>query len=208
MRLLPIILVILGACRSGTSRGAEPAPENLPLPTGGLLGEQAAVYPLTLIAASAETGWEDLVRPRDRALRAADSIIALALTERSPEIDWVLPERLRVAANRAPGLLSDPDRLGTSVLRSPAMDRLPDPLFSQMRNLNGVAGGRMALVPASLLYVPSPDGRYAFPQAELTLVLADVRTGLIRWRTRLLGTGEDPWQALWNALKKLNPDLP
>ena len=76
--------------------------------------------------------------------------------------------------------------MATSILRSPTLRQIPDPLWAQMRPLAAIAGDRYVLVPASLLFVPAKGGESGGVEgglAELTLVLADVRTGAIGWRT-------------------------
>ncbi len=45
-------------------------------------------------------------------------------------------------------------------------------------------------------------------RAELMLVLVDVRTGRVGWRTVARGEGDDPWAALWAGLKPLVPGIP
>jgi hypothetical protein len=75
-----------------------------------------------------------------------------------------------------------------------------------MRNLVAVAGDRYALIPASLVFVPAPEGGGG--RTELTLVLADVRTGAIGWRTVANAVAGDPWEGLARALKALTPWLP
>ncbi len=183
---------------------ADVPPPALPLPTAGIAGQPVAVYPLTLIASDEALGWQDDFRPRREALTRADSIIASGLTERSPEVTWVLPDVLRRGANQAPGLLANPDQLGTAMLRARNLAKLPDPLWSQMRGLTAFAGARWALVPASLIYsVEAADG-----QAELVLVLVDVRSGAVGWRSHVRGTGDGPWVALRAAVNELVPGLP
>ena len=44
--------------------------------------------------------------------------------------------------------------------------------------------------------------------AELTVVMVDVRTGRVEWRTVARGEGDDPWTALTRAVKALTPGLP
>jgi len=202
---LAALLWVLAGC-GGRHQDPQTAPvPAVPLPTTGIAGQDVAVYPVTLLSAEATLGWDSLVGPRHAALERADSIIAALLEERSPEVQWVLPPALRRAAARAPGMLGDPDRMGTALLRSAELKQIPDPLRSQMRNLNGVAGGRYALVPASLLFYRNPDGR---GRAELTLIIADVRTGAIEWRTVAHAVGDDPWTALRDAFKTLTPGVP
>jgi hypothetical protein len=116
-----------------------------------------------------------------------------------------MPAALRRAAARAPGVLANPDQMGTAILRGPEAQQIPDPLRSQMRSLNAVAADRFAFVPAALVFRRAADGRGT---AELMLVLADVRSGLIGWRTTARGDGGDPWEALRVAFKTLTPGLP
>ncbi len=199
-----LIAVSLSSC-GGNSPIAEVTPRGLPLPTVGLSGQEVVVFPLTLVAVSDSLAWDGQLRPRDEALLRADSVIGLMLDERSPEVDWVGPDALRAAHRQAPGMIADPDRLGTAVLRSTSIDRLTDPLASQMRGLVGVAGARFALVPASLFYF---GGDTAEGKAELTMALVDVRTGAVTWRNIASGQADDPWTALSRALKTLNPSIP
>ncbi len=195
---------ITAGCGGSQPAVTVPAPA-APLPTGGIAGQEVTVYPLTLLSADETLGWASRLTPRPEALARADSIIAELLEERSPEVIWILPDELRRAARRAPGLLAQPDQMGTALLRFPNANRIPDPLRSQMRGLTGVAGGRYALVPASLVFTVTDEGR---GRAELTLVIADVRTGLVGWRTVAHADGDDPWLALRDALKTLTPGLP
>jgi hypothetical protein len=199
------LLLLLAGCGGRRQEAAAPPVPALPLPTAGIAGQAVTVYPVTLISAEATLGWDTLLGPRRDALARADSLIGALLEERSPEVSWVLPPALRRAAARAPGMVGDPDKMGTALLRSAELKQIPDPLRSQMRNLSAVAGDRYALVPASLLFRRNPDGR---GRAELTLVMADVRTGLIGWRTMAHAVGDDPWTALRDALKTLTPELP
>jgi hypothetical protein len=202
---LAALAVGVGSCGGrGQDQDTAPAPTH-PLPSAGIAGQEVTVYPLTLIAADGTLGWDSLIGPRRAALDRADSLIGAMLEERSPEVNWVLPPALRRASARAPGMLGDPDKMGTALLRSTDLKLIPDPLRSQMRVLNGVAGGRYAFVPAGLLFVRSPDGR---GRAELSLVVADVRTGVIEWRTVAHAPGDDPWTALRDAFKTLTPSLP
>jgi hypothetical protein len=196
----------LAACSRGGGGDQEPVPKpTLPLPTAGIAGQPVAVYPLTLITAEERLGWQGQLADRHATLARADSIIGALLVERSPEVRWVLPAELRRAAARAPGMLTNPDQMGTALLRGPEVERIPDPLRSQMRSLNGVAADRFALVPAALIFRQAPDGRGS---AELVLVMADIRTGLIGWRTTARGEGDDPWEALRVAFRTLTPGLP
>ena len=208
-------VVLAAAC--GGKKG-EPVPEpTAPLPTAGMAGQPVSVLPLTLLAAAEELHWQAPLADRRAALTRADSIIGALLTARSPEVSWVLPDELRRAARRAPGVAPDPDRLGTALLyRAPNVQTVPDPLRSELRTLAALAGpggGRYALVPAGLVFrLPSsqagPPPSAGHGTAELTVLIADVRTGVIGFRTVARGEGDDPWSALERAMKSLTPGLP
>lgn len=197
----------VAACGGSHAQDSAPTPApTAPLPTAGLAGQKVVVYPLTLVAADEKLSWDAALTPRRGALDHADSLLAETLTGRAPEVTWILPPALRQVARRSAPVTISPDQTPTSLLRSPGLKQLPDPLRSQMRNLVAVAGERYALVPASLVFVPAPDGSGG--RAELTLVLADVRTGVVAWRTVANAVGHDPWEGLQRALKALTPWLP
>jgi hypothetical protein len=197
-------LIAVAACGGGHP---ETAPEirSAPLPTAGLAGRPVTLYPLTLIGGEESLGWGAQLGSRAVALERADSLIAAYLTERNPEVQWILPDALRQAARRAPGLLPNPDHMATAMLRALKLVHVPDPLWSQLRALTGVAGDRYAAVPASLAFLRGPDG---VGRAELSFVLVDVRSGLVGWRTVASGAGADPWSALRAALDTLAPLTP
>jgi len=198
--------LLLAAACSGGSPPTETAPSpTAPLPTAGLAGLKVVVLPLTLIAAHDSLGWNAALAPRRAALDHADSLLSETLTGRAPEVQWVLPPVLRRAARRAAPVAVDPDQMATSLLRGARLAKLPDPLWGQMRSLTALAGERYALVPASLVFRPVEEGG---GRAELTMVLANVRSGMIEWRTVAHAVGADPWEALQGALKALTPGLP
>jgi hypothetical protein len=196
-----------------------PAP-TLPLPTTGIAGQPVGILPLTLVAAEDTLHWTAQIGDRRAALARSDSIIGALLEARAPEVPWVLPEQMRRAAHRASGVATDPDRMATAILRAESITVVPDPLRSQLRTLAAVAGsgGRYVLVPAALVYrrtVGRSDSRTVYPTdtvpsgtAELSVVLVDVRTGQVGFRTVARGEGDDPWTALERAVKSLTPGLP
>jgi hypothetical protein len=176
-----------------------------------------------LFAADEGLHWQAQLADRRSALTRADSIIGALLAARAPEVTWVLPSELRRAARRAPGVAPDPDQLGTALLfRARSLKVVPDPLRSELRTLSALAGSgsaRYALLPVGLVFVrprtqagtqpaTQPAGAGGAGTAELTVVITDVRTGVIGFRTVARGDGDDPWSALTRAMKSLTPGLP
>lgn len=218
--LYSLLLGALLVAGCAAPRSAEPAPERqtVPLPTAGLAGQRVAVLPLTLLAAESELGWDSALADHRAALGRADSLVAALLTQRAPEVSWVLPATLRRSARSAPGVAADPDHLATSVLRSEGLALVPDPLRQQLRTLVALAGGRFALVPAAAVFrrtggpadprAVAPGSAPALGRAELSIVLVDGRTGQVEWRSVARGEGATPWHALTNAVKALTPGLP
>jgi len=92
--------------------------------------------------------------------------------------------------------------MGQAMLRSPKLKDIPDPLRSSLRNLMAVVGGRAVMVPASLGFGRQADGRI---RADLTLVVADTRSGKVLWRSPAVGSGADPQAALDAALTAVLP---
>jgi hypothetical protein len=176
-----------------------------PLATAALAGQIIAVLPLTLVVADPALGSDSVYasyRDRRAAVQRADSLVGEGLQTRGPEVNWVLPPQLRKIARRSAGVVDDPDQMGQAILRSPKMEKVPDPLRSSIRNLVALAGGRMALVPASLGFGPEPNGGI---RADLSLVLADSRSGKVVWRTIAYGRGASPDQALNAAMAAVLP---
>jgi len=235
-----VVAATLAGC-GGKQHVEEPTP-TAPLPTAGIAAQQVGITPLTLIVAEDSLHWQALLGERRAALAKSDSVIGTLLTTRAPEVTWLLPDELRRAARRAPGIAPDPDQMGTAILlRGGGREEIvPDPLRHELRTLAalvGAGGGRFVLVPAGLVFRRTggpADGRtgggaartraegrtgdvgaqHAAPlpravaTAELTVVMVDVRTGRVGFRTVARGEGDDPWTALTGAVKSLTPGLP
>jgi hypothetical protein len=194
----------------GAHAQSEPKPETKPpppvaiLPTGSLAGQNIAVLPLTLIAADPALESDSVYAPYQEhrtGLLRADSLIGQALRNRGPEVTWILPPLLRKAARRSAGFVEDPDQMGQAVLRSPELKKVPDPLRSSLRGLMSLTDARLALVPAALGFGPE-NGQV---RADLSLVMADSRNGLILWRSLASGRGKTPDQALNAAMAAVLP---
>lgn len=198
-------LLLLLACRLNAQDGTKPLPEVRPLSTQPLAGQTIAVLPLTLLVTDPSIESDSsYARYRDRraALLRADSLVGEGIQTRAPEVTWVLPPQLRKVARRSAGFVEDPDQMGQAILRAPQMSKVPDPLRSSLRGLVALVGGRYALVPASVGFGPEPNGEV---RADLTLVLADSRSGKILWRSVAYGRGSSPDQALNAAVAAVLP---
>lgn len=212
-RHLSLSLLLAGAliaagCGSSTQQADEEPvePVTAPLPVSGLASQKVALYPITMVVAERRLDWAEVLGTREEALQMADSMIAEFLIERVPEVDWVMPDDLRRLARQAPGILPDPDRMGNALLREEFITQVPDPLRSQLRNLTGVAGDRYAVIPSALGFFATEEEGIA--RAELHMVVVDVRKGFVEWRTKATGEGDDPGDALWEALLGLVPGMP
>jgi hypothetical protein len=204
---LPLSLALLAllAC------GGKPAPTSAtpereespvqPLATVAFAGEKVIVTPLTLLVPDEATQLDPALRDRTASLGWADSTIMAALTGRGPEVKWIGPVELRKIARRSPTVAPDPDRMGQAILRAKFQD-VPDPLRTHLRQMVALAGGRLALVPAALVFSRDPDGK---TRAELALTLADTRTAKVVWRTLAWGTGTSAERALNVALETVLP---
>jgi hypothetical protein len=206
---LVTVAILAAGCggRSPEQQPPEPAPTS-PLPTAGLAGEHVPVLPLTLVAAEDSLGWNPELADRRVVLATSDSILGELLQARAPEVTWVLPEALRREARRSPTLATNPDQMGTAILRGEKVRVVPDPLRSELRAMVALANARYALVPAALVYRREGTAAPGVGTAELSIVLVDARTGQVGWRTIARGEGPDPWTALTQAVKALTPGLP
>jgi len=208
-----VVASAVAAACGHTSQTPTPEP-TAPLPTAGVAAQQVGITPLTLIVAEDSLHWQALLGERRAALARGDSVIGTLLKTRAPEVTWLLPDELRRAARRAPGIAPDPDQMGTALLlRGGGREEMVrDPLRSELRTLAalvGAGGGRFMLVPAGLVFrrTGGPPVRPS-GTAELTVVMVDVRTGRVGFRTVARGEGDDPWTALTRAVKSLTPGLP
>lgn len=205
--LSALTLVILAcggkpAAPTPARTSAPPREPIKPLVTSSLAGQQIAVVPITLVIGTDTLPRIAPLNDRVKALAWADSIIGEGFLARGPEVKWVLPADLRKVARRAPTVAPDPDRMGQSLLRTAELKDVPDPLRSQLRSLMALVGGRFVMVPASLSFVPDTSGAI---RAELSLVLADTRTGKVLWRTVGWGLGATPAAALSAAMATVLP---
>jgi hypothetical protein len=206
---LPFLLVAAIACGGrGAPGGAEPAqaqePEArpvVPLSVTPFTGQKVPVLPITHLIVPSALAMDSAVSPRERGLAWADSAFGEFLQARMPEVTWVLPAELRRVARRAPGMVGDPDRMGQASLRNPRLTTVPDPLRSSLRALAALTDARFILVPASVTF----DGAPGTVRADVTFVVADIRTGAILWRAVPRGEGPTAAAAYEAAVLQIAP---
>ena len=200
-----LAVLTLVACSAHAQEQPKPLPAVQTLATAPLAGQTIAVLPITLVVADPALESDTLYRnyrERRAALLRADSLIGAGIQTRGPEVNWILPPELRKIARRSAGFVEDPDQMGQAILRSPSLTKVPDPLRSSLRGLVAMVDGRMAFVPASLGFGPEGNGQI---RADLSLVLADGRSGKILWRSLAHGRGANPDQALSAAVAAVLP---
>jgi hypothetical protein len=198
---LSLLAAVLAVPLGAQQNQPKPKTPAIALSTAGLAGQGVAVLPLTMVVGDPRVPGTSGPQARAGLLQWADSLLGDALAERAPEVTWVLPPALRRTAQRAPGLLPSPDRMGQSVMRSPGFKDLPDPLRSYVRQLLALSGGaRYALIPSALYLSPAPGDSLT---VQLAAVLADGRLGRVVWRTLAVGRGETADAAYHAALATL-----
>lgn len=204
-----LCLVILGCGGGGEFDGPErPAPEELEAIKGIQLrvelfaGQDIPVLPITLVVPDSSLAAGEIFQHRDLLLRWTDSIIEFKLENRASDVAWKFPAELRRIALRSPGAMPDPDRMGQSVMRTPSLKVVPDPFRSNLRRLVAISGGRLAFVPAAAVFRQPEPGEV---EASLMVVMADVRTGRVVWRSLAVGNGGSLAYALSAALDDILP---
>jgi hypothetical protein len=175
------------------------------LATEALSGESVALLPLTMVVVDPTLRGDSAIAAlgnRQHLLLWADSIVGDAFQGRAPEVNWVLPVRLRQMARRNAGMVPDPDQMGQAILRAPKLTRVPDPLRGSLRSLTAISGGRFAMAPAALGFSRDSAGGF---RADLALALADTRRGVVVWRSATFGSGAAPGDALAAAVAAVLP---
>jgi len=141
------------------------------LTVGGLaLGDSA--HPLDALEAR-----------RTALLEEANAALDTAVRRDGREVTWMGLEEQRRVARRNPTLGIEPDRFATALLLDEKLERVPDPLFAQMRTVAAITSARFALVPAVVRISGAPGAL----RAEFVIVIVDARTGQPLLRVRALG---------------------
>jgi hypothetical protein len=204
MHRLTIALAVLGFALTGTPvLQAQKKPTTQPLLVASITGQPVALLPVTLVIADATVADSAMVKERVALIHFTDSLVVEGLLTRAPEIQWIVPNDLRRMARRAGGLVPEPDKLGQAVMRTWSLTVVPDPLRSNLRKLVSIAGGgRYAFIPASVIFSADTAGVIS---SDLSVVLADTRTGRVVWRSLARGTGATPAAAIAQAIDTIFP---
>jgi len=200
--IVMIACVAASACSGRSARSTSPedpftAVGSAPLPVEALAGGSALLLPVgALVLGDSAAQVPALVRRRFELLAEAGAVLDTALRQNAPTVKWLgLAEQQR-ALRMAPALGIEPARLETAYLMGSKVVSLGDPLWSQLRALEGMTGGRIAVAPAGVKI----ERRGAGFVATYVLVMADSRTGRLQWRGRTEGAvGGTPEAALKNA---------
>jgi len=163
----PFTAVAVGQMPVGTFSGTDV----LLLAVGGVLvGDSAQPIP-------------ELEARRSALLVSANVLLDSAMRRDGREVNWMGLEEQRRAARRNPTLGIDPDRLATSYLISSHVEKIPDPLFAQVRTLAAVTNARFAVFPCGVR-ITGTEGAYV---ASYVLVVANARSGDVMMRIRSTG---------------------
>ncbi len=195
--------VVALAVGSSSIAAAQKKPVTQALVVASVAGQPVAIIPISMIVVepTVPTGTMTADRPTLKAW--TDSLLVEGALSRAPEVKWVPPSELRRISRRGAGLVPDPDQMGQSIMRSWSLTTVPDPLRSNLRKLLAIAGGaRYALIPASLIFKADSTGALA---ADLSILLADTRTGKVVWRSIAKGSGGTPDQVLGKAVATIFP---
>lgn len=215
----PALLMTLAACatlvmqpsRLDAQTSQTPKPKTtlkMPPPaamnTQGIAGQVVGVFPATLVVAR-----DSLVGAVPFTSRASgnawvDSLLIDGLMMRAPEVNWNSPAQLRAIARRAPGIAQDPDRMGQAALRDPGIEKVPDPMISNLRTLMGIAGGRYAFIPSAMSFQHDSTGAV---EAHANFVGVDTRLGTVIFRSYIIAAGPTPTAALDAVLAVLLPSV-
>lgn len=176
------------ACRGHSGRTAPADPFATipvsPVPVGAFSGANVLLVTVGgVIVGDSASPLPELLARRTALVEAAYAALDTAVRRDAREVTWMGLEEQRHFAHRNPTLGLDPDRFATAFLINPELDRIPDPLWSQIRVMAAVAGARFALVPAGVKLAGYPEAVVA----TYVLVLADTRTGTVLWRGRVSG---------------------
>lgn len=162
-RLVPglMVLLVLGAC----ARNASPPPA----PTG-LDGQRIMLLP---------------VRAADP--EVLNDEILYWLTDRAPTTEWLPPDELQRAVDRAAGWRVRLSALPRQIADPGRSPYVADPTYTELRRLGAVMDAMLVLMPIAVGEVAESNGQVL----ELTAALVDIRGGQVLWVATVRGEPGD-----------------
>lgn len=113
-----------------------------------------------------------------------DVELARWLTERSPTIEWLLPDELQAVMDRAPAWRVRLDAMPRNVAQPRSREPyLVDPTYGDLRRLGAIVDVHLAILPVTVRRIES-EGSIAL---ELTAALVDIRGGRVLWMATARG---------------------
>jgi len=177
--LLAGIALLAGAC---AQRARLPAAGDSPSPPPSLAGRSVLVLPVQ------PTSGPGIVEAP-----GLDADIAYFLGERAPRARWILPAEQERVLRNSPTLRIRPGELEVSAFRQARLERIGEPLFTDLHNLGLLLDARLALVPYAGGYVTAAG------RVEVHVALIDVSDGDVLWIGAAAGRPGDPGSAAVTA---------
>jgi hypothetical protein len=135
--------------------------------------------------------------PGITAVPGLDADIAYFLPERAPGVHWILPAELEKALRNAPTLRIRPRELEVGAFRRARLERIGEPLFTDLHNLGLLLNARLALLPYAAGYIAgsgSEPGR-----VEVQVAIIDTSDGDVLWIGAAAGQPASPSSAAASA---------
>src|SRR5437867_408309 len=112
-----------------------------PLPVGSMAGTSVLLLEVGAVVIGDSTGVpSDLEARRSALVEVAYSALDTALRRDAREVTWVGLDEQRRAVRRNPTLGLEPERFPTHYMVGGDVDRVPDPLWGQLRTLGAITG--------------------------------------------------------------------
>ena len=128
--------------------------------------------------------------PDVAAVPGLDADLAFFLAERAPRVRWMFPDRLERALQNAPTLRVRLHELDVAAFHRARLDRIGEPLFSELHSLGVLLDAPLALLPYAAGYVPSAGGGNG--RVEVQVALIDVTDGDVLWIGAVAGDPGPP----------------
>ena len=132
-----------------------------------------------------------------------DAELTFALTARSDEVIWIMPETLRSSLAMSPGLRVPLESLPVSMFMQSQVRRVGDPLYGMLRRVAALVDAEVAMIPVHVLARTSTPEREG--AIEVRVALIHIVTGDVLWygvEEGAAGDARDP-SALASAMEAI-----